>query len=77
MKSPSDVISAPAGTVPDRLNVSVSAGRSLSVASAVNDNNASSSTFCDPIPVKIGASFTGLIAISTVTVLPLSIPSLT
>ena len=66
VKSPdAGSIVAPAGTVPARLNVSVLAGRSASVADVVKLIGASSSPLWAPIGLSVGAVFTSL----TVTVI--------
>ncbi len=64
MKSPPEVIDAPAGS-PDRLNASALAGKSESVAVAVKASKDSSSIILLPIGARIGAAFTSL----TVTVM--------
>ena len=62
MNKPPDVIAAPPGTDPSPLsseNVSVLDGMSESVAIAVNDNSASSSTTLLPMEVRTGGVLDG------------------
>ena len=58
-------ILAPAGAPASKLNASELAGRSASVAVAVNDNSVNSSTVWSPIALSTGATLTSF----TVTVI--------